>query len=401
MYIYKYGVFGYASSAYWWSRLGGALVRAAHHVGSTRLEWWALMMADDIKIESSSNNPQSSILWFILFLLVLRVPFSWNKVQGGTEVTWIGYSVRLWDLSLGISASRARWAVNWLHKGASSGIMDLSEMKAALGRLAFVAGALEYDRPFLAPLFSYVATVKSGGLRRLPLYVRMVMHFLWQRIEKRHHYPSTTVRIKNAEGFRVDAHAEADSVGIGGWWPKRDESGRIQTRLSPWFSVKLTRETAPWAYHKGEPFRAIAALEALAALVAVKAFGGAASAESDGTVVLPGFTDNRGNKYVLSRLQTSKFPLCLIIMELATLLEQRRQRLEIDWSPREVNAEADRLAEQDWRGFSPELRVDVAVYGEKAQWLILDKLMAVAKEFDSLRASEEADTKRLKQGNEN
>ena len=53
------------------------------------------------------------------------------------------------------------------------------------------------------------------------------------------------------------------------------------------------------------------------------------------------------------------------------------------------------MAEQDWRGFSPELRVDVAVYGEKAQWLILDKQMAVAKEFDGLRASEETETKRL------
>ena len=32
VYIYMYNVFGYSCSAYWWARLGGALVRAVHLV---------------------------------------------------------------------------------------------------------------------------------------------------------------------------------------------------------------------------------------------------------------------------------------------------------------------------------------------------------------------------------
>ena len=116
-------------------------------------------------------------------------------------------------------------------------------------------------------------------------------------------------------------------------------------------------------------------------MVAVKAFGASAEPRSDGILVVPGFTDNRGNKFVLTRLQTTKFPLCLILMELASLLEERGQRLEMTWSPREVNVEADRLAEQDFRGFTSELRVDAEIYGNNAHWLVLDKLMEAAKEM--------------------
>ena len=40
------------------------------------------------------------------------------------------------------------------------------------------------------------------------------------------------------------------------------------------------------------------AMEALAALVAVKAFGASAEPRSDGILAVPGFTDNRGNKFI-------------------------------------------------------------------------------------------------------
>ena len=47
-----------------------------------------------------------------------------------------------------------------------------------------------------------------------------------------------------------------------------------------WFSVRLNRQNAPWAYAKGEPFRTIAALELFASLLCWIAF-----AESPGKAV--------------------------------------------------------------------------------------------------------------------
>ena len=65
--------------------------------------------------------------------------------------------------------------------------------------------------------------------------------------------------------------------------------------------MQLDKYTAPWAFDRGEAFRAIASLEALAALLAIFAFSEAQSAVQEGTLLLCGHTDNRGNKFVLTR----------------------------------------------------------------------------------------------------
>jgi hypothetical protein len=49
----------------------------------------------------------------------------------------------------------------------------------------------------------------------------------------------------------------------------------------------------------------------------------------------------------------------LLTMELAALLETRRQRLALEWAPREYNREADRLASLNTEGFSPQHRIHV------------------------------------------
>ena len=94
---------------------------------------------------------------------MLGVPLAWAKIHGGTTLAWIGFAVDLNTLALGISESRAAWAVEWLERLARDGCADMDEFRAATGRLAFVAGALEYERPFLAPLFTFSSLVKRGG----------------------------------------------------------------------------------------------------------------------------------------------------------------------------------------------------------------------------------------------
>ena len=67
------------------------------------------------------------------------------------------------------------------------------------------------------------------------------------------------------EVFRLDAKAEGDKVVIGGW--RVPASGWACE--AEWFSLTLTRASAPWAYARGDPFRTIAALELLGVLVSL------------------------------------------------------------------------------------------------------------------------------------
>ena len=67
------------------------------------------------------------------------------------------------------------------------------------------------------------------------------------------------------EAFRADAKAEGEEVVLGGWLSLNG----LGTKEAPWYSVRLDRTNAAWAFARGEPFRNIAALEMMATLFCV------------------------------------------------------------------------------------------------------------------------------------
>ena len=102
--------------------------------------------------------------------------------------------------------------------------------------------------------------------------------------------------------FRLDAKAEGETVVLGGWCC----GGSRHRSKCRWFFVKLTPDTTPWVFESGEPYRAIAALELLGALASLLAFP-----QDRGSTrafhILAG-TDNLGNRHLVSRFLTTKFP---------------------------------------------------------------------------------------------
>ncbi len=379
LFIFTVGCFGVSSAAYWWSRLGGALVRAVHLLAQPEDELWLLLLADDLKTESTSRVPAVSIIFVVLVMSVLGVPLAWHKAQGGQIVNWIGYEVHLGELSLGITERRAEWCIKFLLQLSRDGRIDIGQLRGGLGRLAFVVSALEWERPFLAPYYAFLARQPRWGLRQLPLYVRLISQYIASRLSLRRRYPSSVVRLSGTEPFRIDASAEGQVIGVGGWLPVRNAAGRLDKSLSPWFSFALDASSAPWAYHKGLPFKTIAALEAVGVLVALVAFQPHLRRDSDQYYCMPGFTDNKGNQFTVTKLQSSRFPLCAVLMEIAARSEQLRLRLSMDWVPRELNAEADSLAGGDCTGFTAALRHHVA--WDKIDWLVLNWAMDLGVSF--------------------
>ncbi len=380
VYVYVVGVFGISSIAYWWSRLGGAAARILHTLADESMEIWMLLMADDAKVESTAEQPRLPLLFVLLYLEMLGVPLSWRKIHGGPMLQWIGYQVDVAGLQLGITASRAKWASDFCSRLVRDGKCRSDEFRSGLGRLGFIVGALEFERPFLAPLYSHASRLSDSKINILPIYVITILSYLSRRFELRRMYPSAAVRDKTTEAFRVDACAVGNDIGIGGWLPTRDSMGQLSTACSPWFSVRLCEANAPWAFHRGEPYKVIAALEALGVLLAVMAFGGHFRRNQDTTVVVGGITDNRGNAYVLNRLMTTKYPLCTVVMELAAQMELHNLRLAIDWSPRELNAEADDLSNHITSAFNPDHRIALEL--NNLPWLVLPGLMREGAAFD-------------------
>ena len=132
-----------------------------------------------------------------------------------------------------------------------------------LGRLCFAVGALDYFRPFTAPLFAWAwaAAVGTRGTARLPwsVFFPVAVH----------------CRQRRRGGKGLCGEAAWGILGtcrcagrVGGWECRR----RCPLGHARWFSLELTRDPAPWAFGRGEPFKAIAALELFASLLSLMVF---------------------------------------------------------------------------------------------------------------------------------
>ncbi len=391
VYVITCGVFGISSISYWWSRMSGAAIRTVHYAASQDMELWLQLFADDLKVESTSSDHATAILWVLWLLVVLGFPLKWRKAIGGDTIPWIGYEVLCKELALGITEARSQWAIGWLRRIVRDKVVLVKEFRSELGRLSFTAGALEYDRAFLAPFYAFLALCRDCRTRYLPRYVATAAEYLALRFETRRAYPSAVRRCSRATAPRIDARADLDTIGIGGWEPFVDETGTVHKGKSRWFAFELTRANAGWAYsRRGQPFRTIAALEAFGVLAALVALFQDAPLDQDSQLLLPMVTDNQGNESALTKLASNRFPLSVVVMEIAAQLELRRARLRMTWTPREENGEADQLSNGITTGFDPELRI--VVKPELIKWLVLDKLMEHALEFERSKTRARAST---------
>ena len=133
-------------------------------------------------------------------------------------------------------------------------------------------------------------------------------------------------------------------------------------------------------FEKGRPFRVIAALELLAVLYGIVLFVPAASfGDAVARVPITAGTDNQGNEHLVRKMLTTKFPLCLVAMELAAQLSERHLDLRLEWRPREQNTEADSLTNEDFAGFDPARRLDAAVVRHRL--VCLPELEAATREW--------------------
>ena len=185
---------------------------------------------------------------------------------------------------------------------ASRPVVNMDNFEEGLGRIMYVAGALEYERPFLAPLYKFLNVHPRGSTRKLPSYVAFILRHLLIQVERERHFSCATQMLPTDISPRVDAQASETRTGNGGWLLVLNARGVPDPWLSPWFSVEITPEVLPWVYEKGgKPSLIISTLEALAVLVSLKMFYGEQPASGKKKVtVAPTWTDNRGNGSALN-----------------------------------------------------------------------------------------------------
>ena len=371
------GTFGVASAAFWWGRAAAVIFRTFHRSVPGHLLYYLLLFADDGLLMTAGPEYFKVVVALFLYLDVMEVPLSWRKTRGGFQAEWIGYTIDLRSWKVGVSEKKVRWLVEWAERTLKESHLLGREFRAGVGRLGFLAGVLVGARPLLAPLYAVASRVGGSSYVELHLAVKIAIQFFadWVRAE-----PVRELRAPPrvaGEVFRIDAAADQDGISIGGWevyGGKRPEEAR-------WFSVKVTRKVCAWLYLKGEPFRTIAAAELLAVTVAVVVFGKEAGWRgADGRFTISGFTDNSSNTFVVDKFLTTKFPVSLVLMELAYQLASLKANLSLQWIPREQNEEADDLSKERFDRFDPAKRIEVDL--EEMGFKVIPRLAEVAGQLD-------------------
>ena len=93
-------------------------------------------------------------------------------------------------------------------------------------------------------------------------------------------------------------------------------------------------------------------------------------------VGLTGVTDNLGNTFVMAKMMTSKFPMLVILTEVAAQLRVRDLEPGLHWAPREQNEEADALTNGQFHAFNSKLQIPVIV--EELVWLVLPAMLSAS-----------------------
>ena len=242
VYINTVGTFGISSASYYWSRVGSSLGRLSQYISAHTAHTWHHLVADDFHLEAAGAGYREALLIFFVLCHTAGVPLSWSKTAGGDTVIWVGFEILHRSFSLGVSERRAELFVKWSETTAFAGYVNMDSFEVGLGRIAYVAGALEFERPFLAPLYRFLTLHPRGSTRRVPAHVSSILRYLANQLRRQRHHNCDSIVLQSEYAPRVDAQDSLERTGIRGWRPVKDKNGNIDTRLSPWFSVEIWRE---------------------------------------------------------------------------------------------------------------------------------------------------------------
>ena len=251
-------------------------------------------------------------MMFFVHCSVVGAPLFWHKTNGGDTVVWVGFELLHRTRHLGIPLRRAEWFTKSARETTDSQYIHVARFEEGLGRIMFVARALELERPFLGPLYGFMALQPRQSTRRVPACVGFILQYLADHVAQTRHYDCSETRESTTEAPRVDAQASDTGTGTGGWFPRRNSSGSIDLAMSRYFSMEITEQDWPWIYERERESKAaciISTLEALAVLAAFKLQFGETPGEGKNRVrIAPTITDNQGGRISTQQTYDDEVP---------------------------------------------------------------------------------------------
>ena len=214
VYIDTVGTLGVASASYNWSRVAASVGRITQHISGRSATTWHQLVADDFHLEAGGCRYRAALISFFVLCATAGIPLSWGKTAGGDAVIWVGVELLHRTSHLGISERRSQWIISWAQK-----IVDSTSVNGAfeegLGWVMFVAGALEYERPFLGPLYRFMSLHPRNSIRLVPAYVKFSCHTSRHRLGS---VDTAPAQWKYIRGPRLQEWKHRQAKEVWHWW---------------------------------------------------------------------------------------------------------------------------------------------------------------------------------------
>ncbi len=152
---YKVLHFGGPCSAYFWTRTAGILLRCIHkflhlfHVG--------MVFVDDFIFGFYNHTSGLQAALVLMFMSFLQVPISWNKMELGTSVTWIGWQLDTWSDTVSITSEKIHKIVSKLKIFSSPGKYLRKDVEKLTGTILWITDMFPHIRWMLGILYTILS----------------------------------------------------------------------------------------------------------------------------------------------------------------------------------------------------------------------------------------------------
>ena len=145
------GTFGVGSAGYWWGRAGDAVIRLTHYLQGPAHAIYAMLHSDDGWLVGRTEHYEIGLMLHLLILVTIGAPMAWHKLGGEIQSELVGYAVDVGRFMIGISESRAQWAIRCLGDKVSDRRVRFGELREGLGRLTILGRPPGRDQAVLGP----------------------------------------------------------------------------------------------------------------------------------------------------------------------------------------------------------------------------------------------------------
>ena len=173
---YKALHFGGTCSAYYWTRTAGILLRCIHQF--LYIFHIAMVFVDDFVFGFYKDTSALQASLVLMLMSFLRVPISWNKLEMGPTISWIGWKIDATTDTVSITQEKIQKIVGHLRNFTKAGKFLRRDMEKLTGTILWVTDMFPHIKWMLSTLYTILSRTGIQLVRPNKSQIQFILQHL-------------------------------------------------------------------------------------------------------------------------------------------------------------------------------------------------------------------------------